>query len=91
MPINENTLEQAIIAELQGLGYEYLYGPDIERDYHEVLLEDCVKSSLMSINPGITMDILNEAYKTIKDLGLLRLEELNASFHKLMIEGIPVS
>lgn len=91
MPINENTLEQAIIAELQGLGYEYLYGPDIERDYHEVLLEDCVKSSLMSINPGITMDILNETYKTIKDLGLLRLEELNASFHKLMIEGIPVS
>lgn len=91
MPINENTLEQAIIAELQGLGYEYLYGPDIERDYHEVLLEDCVKSSLMSINPGITMDILNEAYKAIKDLGLLRLEELNASFHKLMIEGIPVS
>lgn len=91
MPINENTLEQAIIAELQGLGYEYLYGPDIERDYHEVLLEDCVKSSFMSINPGITMDILNEAYKAIKDLGLLRLEELNASFHKLMIEGIPVS
>lgn len=91
MPINENTLEQAIIAELQGLGYEYLYGPDIERDYHEVLLEDCVKSSLMSINPGITMDILNEAYKAIKDLGLLRLEELNASFHKLLIEGIPVS
>ena len=49
MPINENTLEQAITAELQGLGYEYLYGPDIERDYHEVLLEDCVKSSLMRI------------------------------------------
>lgn len=91
MPINENTLEQAIIAELQGLGYEHLYGPDIERDYHEVLLEDCVKSSLMNINPGITMPIINEAYRAIKDLGLLRLEELNASFHKYLIEGVPVS
>ena len=91
MPINENTLEQAIITELQGIGYEYLYGPDIERDYHEVLLEDCVKSSLLNINPGITMPIINEAYRAIKDLGLLRLEELNASFHKHLIEGVPVS
>lgn len=90
MPINENTLEQAIIGELQGLGYEYLYGPDIERDYHEVLLDDCVKSSLMNINPGITVDILNEAYKSVKNLGLLRLEDLNASFHKYLIEGVPV-
>ncbi len=32
MPINENTLEQVIISELQEKGNEYLYGPDIERD-----------------------------------------------------------
>ena len=37
MPINENTLEQAVIAQLQENGYEYLYGPDIDRDYHEVI------------------------------------------------------
>ena len=35
MPINENTLEQVIISELQEKGYEYLYGSDIDRDYHE--------------------------------------------------------
>ena len=40
MPINENTLEQVIISELQEKGYEYLYGPDIDRDYHEVILKD---------------------------------------------------
>lgn len=38
--VNENTLEQAIILELQEKGYEYVYGPDIDRDYHEVILED---------------------------------------------------
>ena len=32
MQIKENTLEQAIIVDLEGKGYEYLYGPDIERD-----------------------------------------------------------
>ena len=90
MPINENTLEQVIILELQGKGYDYLYGPDIERDYHEVLLKDCFEATLLKINPGITMSILEEAYKAIKNLGLLKLEELNAAFHKYLIEGVPI-
>ena len=88
--VNENTLEQAIIAELQDKGYEYLYGPDIDRDYHEVILEDCFRSSMININPGITQEILAEAYKAIKNLGLLKLEDLNASFHKYLVEGVPV-
>ena len=82
MAVNENTLEQAIIAELQAKGYEYVYGPDITRDYHEVILEDCFRSAMLGINPGITQEIISEAYKAIKNLGLLRLEDLNASFHK---------
>lgn len=91
MAVNENTLEQAIIAELQDKGYEYVYGPDIDRDdYHQVILEDCFRASLLNINPGITQEIITEAYKTIKNLGLLRLEELNAAFHKYLVEGVPV-
>lgn len=90
MPINENTLEQAIISELQNKGYEYLYGPDIERDYHEVILEDVFFESLAQINPGCTINILAEALKTIRNLGLLQLEALNESFHKYLIEGVPV-
>ena len=90
MAVNENTLEQAIIAELQDKGYEYVYGPDIERDYHEVILEDTFRSSVLNINPGITQAIITEAYKSIRNLGLLRLEDLNASFHKYLIEGVPV-
>lgn len=90
MTVNENTLEQAIIAELQDKGYDYWYGPDIERDYHEVILEDCFKASLLNINPGITTEIIQEAYKSVKNLGLLKLEQLNEAFHKFLIEGVPV-
>lgn len=90
MPINENTLEQAIIIELQDKGYDYIYGPDIERDYHEVILEDSFYSSIAKINEGITQPIMLEAYKAIKNLGLLKLEDLNASFHKYLVEGVPV-
>ena len=74
MPINENTLEQVLLSELQEKGYEYLYGPDIDRDYHEVILKDYFDSAMFKINPKITTDIVEEAYKTIKNLGLLRHE-----------------
>lgn len=90
MSVNENTLEQAIISELQEKGYEYVYGPDIDRDYHEVILEDCFRASMLNINPGITQEIISEAYKEIKNLGLLRVEDLNASFHKYIVEGVAI-
>lgn len=91
MPINENTLEQVIISELQEKGYEYLYGPDIDRDYHEVILKDYFDATMLKINQGITMEIIEETYKAIKNLGLLKLEDMNAAFHKYLIEGVPVS
>lgn len=52
MSVNENTLEQAIISELQGKGYEYVYGPDIDRDYHEVILEDCFRALNVKYKSG---------------------------------------
>ena len=91
MPINENTLEQVIISELQEKGYDYLYGPDIDRDYHEVILKEYFDSAMLKINPKITSDIIEEAYKSIKNLGLLKLEDMNTAFHKYLIEGVPVS
>ncbi len=91
MSINENTLEQAIISELRDKGYEYIYGPNISRDYHEVLLEDCFRDLIQKINPGITEEMISETFKEIKNLGLLRMEDLNESFHKHIIEGVPIS
>lgn len=91
MLINENTLEYAIIEDLQKKGYEYLYGPDIDRDYHEVILKDYFDAAMFEINHGITVEIVEETYKTIKNLGLLRLEDMNAAFHKYLIEGVSVA
>ena len=90
MSISENTLEQAIITELRDKGYEYIYGPQIERDYQEVILKDCFETSMYNVNPDITQPIIGEAFKAIHNLGLLKLEDLNAAFHKYLIEGVPV-
>lgn len=91
MPINENTLEQVIITELRKNGYEYFYGPDINRDYHEVILRDSFEAAMFKINQGIKADMVEEAYKFIKNLGLLKLEDMNAAFHKYLIEGVPIN
>lgn len=90
MSFNENTLEQVLIEDLRDLGYDYIYGPDMERDYHEVLLREYFDDAMFRINSGITYDIVNEAYQTIKNLGLVKLEELNEAFHKYLVEGVAV-
>ncbi len=72
------------------MGYEYIYGPDMTRDYSEVLLPEVLFDALVRINPGITQAIIEEAYKAIRNLGLLKLEELNATFHKYLVEGVAV-
>lgn len=91
LSFNENTLEQIVIEELQSLGYDYQYGPDLERDYHEVLITELFEEAMFRINPAITHDIVEQALQTIKNLGLVKLEELNATFHKYLIEGVPIA
>lgn len=91
MAFNENTLEQLVIEELHNLGYDYQYGPDLERDYHEVLITELFEEAMFRINPSITHDIVEQAFQTIKNLGLVKLEELNATFHKYLIEGVPIA
>ncbi|WP_066718918.1 type I restriction endonuclease subunit R [Clostridium sp. Marseille-P299] len=91
MAFNENTLEQIVIEELQNLGYDYQYGPDLERDYHEVLITELFEEAMFRINPSITHDIVEQAFQMIKNLGLVKLEELNATFHKYLIEGVPIA
>lgn len=88
MSFTEDSLEQAIIEHFKSLGYDYVYGPDIERSYSEVILEDTFFDYVASINPGITQEMIEEAYKQIKNLGLIKLAENNEAFHKLLIEGV---
>ena len=63
----EANVEEAIIEQLQELGYEYQYGPDIERDYKETILKDVFYASLHRINKGITKDIADEVYRKIRN------------------------
>jgi len=95
----EDLLEEAAIEILQGLGYEYAFGPDIShggdveerKDYREVILENRVKDALFKINRDLPAEALEEAYRRVITFNSPMLEENNRSFHKLLVEGIEVS
>ena len=36
MPFTEDNYEKALISLFEGMGYQYLYGPNIERDYYGI-------------------------------------------------------
>lgn len=63
--LNENNLtEQSLIEWLQGQGYEYIYGPDINpgqphaerEDFRGVVLKDRLLGAIRRINPQIPID-----------------------------------
>ena len=46
----ESNYENAVLQLLnEELGYNYIYGPDVERDYHSPLYEDVLLPSLQRI------------------------------------------
>ena len=51
----------------EGLGYTYVYGPDVERDYHSPLYEDVLLPALQRINKGLPQDAINEAIYKLKN------------------------
>lgn len=86
----EEQVEQAIIEQLQGLGYEYLYGPEIERDYKEVILKDIFLNSIFKINPDITQDIADEVYRKIRTFTNIGLVQANYEFYHLLYAGVEI-
>ena len=86
----EEQVEQAIIEQLQGLGYEYLYGPEIERDYKEVILKDIFFNSIFKINPDITQDIADEVYRKIRTFTNIGLVQANYEFYHMLYTGVEI-
>ena len=68
MPITESNYENAVLKLFTDvLGYSHVYGPDIDRDYHDPLYEDLLLPSLHRINPGLPAEALNEAVHKVFD------------------------
>lgn len=79
MPFTENNYEQAIIQLFRNdLGYEYAYGPNIERDFYSPLYEDILLDSLYNLNRGLPEDAIQDALSKLKNIENGELVQKNA-------------
>ena len=91
MSFTENSYEQALVALFQQLGYEYLYGPDVERDYYMPFYEKQLLQSLGEINPSKASAATEEALSKLKNIETGSLVQRNEHFMDYLQNGIEVS
>ena len=87
----EEDYEKSLIELFQNdLEYEYVYGPDIERDFYSPFYEDVLLDSLQRINHSATNDAIQDALFKLKNFENGELVQKNAVFMDYLQNGIPV-
>ena len=91
MPFTEDNYEKALISLFEGMGYQYLYGPDIERDYYVPYYEAQLKESLQTVNPKKPHAAIHEAIIKLRNIDMGSLAQRNETFTEFLQHGIEVS
>ena len=92
MPFTEANFENAILEIFRDkLGYEYLYGPDVERDHSESLCLDILSDVLPRLNPGLPQQAIDEAIVRIRNNEDGTLTQRNARFTDMLQNGVEVN
>ncbi len=91
MSYAEAHYENAIIQLFEKLGYEYVYGPSVERDYREPLHFDEFRSCLYNINQSLPAEAIEEAIYKIRNFEAQQLEIKNSIFTDYLQNGIDVA
>ena len=87
----EEDYEKSLIELFQNdLEYEYVYGPDIERDFYSPFYEEVLIESLYRINHAATNDAIQNALFKLKNFENGELVQKNAVFMDYLQNGIPV-
>ena len=95
--IIESDVEKLFLNILSDIGYSVKFGPDIspggpemEREYSEVVLSRRLMERLRIINPDIPEDAMEEAYRKIIRQEIHDPVINNRSFHNLLVNGVDV-
>ena len=91
MPFTEDNYEKALISLFEGMGYQYLYGPDIERDYFVPYYEAQLEESLQTVNPKKPHAAIHEAIIKLRNIDMGSLAQRNETFTDYLQHGIEVS
>ena len=91
MPFTEDNYEKALISLFEGMGYQYLYGPNIERDYYVPYYEAQLEESLQTVNPKKPHAAIHEAIIKLRNIDMGSLTQRNETFTDYLQHGIEVS
>ena len=87
----EDSYEQALIALFRDeLGYEYIYGPEIERDYRQPCYVDALTPAISRINPTLPKEAIDEALRRILHASESTMLANNEEFMRALQDGLEV-
>lgn len=87
----EANFENSIIELFESMGYTHLYGPDVERDYTDPLIEDELQRSLQRINRKLPAAAITEALYKVKNYEAGTVLSKNEVFMDYLQNGVTVS
>lgn len=86
----EADYENSVVELFRNMGYSYLYGPDVERDFYNPLYEEELITSLHRLNRFLPEDAISDALFKLKNIENGELVQKNAVFMDYLQNGIPV-
>ena len=91
LSFTEAAYENSILELFQNnLGYEYVYGPNIERDLYSPLYEEVLEDKLFDINRGLPSSAIESAIKKLHEFDNGELLQKNMTFMEYLQNGIEV-
>ena len=89
--LSESNYENALLELLDNLGYDHVYGPDIERDYRVPFYEAQLSHSIRLVNPTKPETAISEALRKVRDIDSGTLVQKNEKFMNYLQNGVEVS
>lgn len=86
----EADYENSIIELFQNMGYRYVYGPDVDRDFNSPLYEEELNAALCRLNPTMPEDAIADALFKLKNFENAELVQKNAVFMDYIQHGVEV-
>ena len=65
----ETDYENSIIELFQNMGYQYVYGPDIERDFYSPLYNDVLVEYIHRLNPSLPEEAISGTEYSFRTVG----------------------
>ena len=91
LTFTEASFENSVVELFENLGYNHVYGPDVERDFKDPLMEDELRSTMEMINPSLPSAAINEAIYKLRNYEAGSLVSKNEVFMDYLQNGIEIS